>query len=35
MRSINAQFPEEEVEADLAQASKGLRKAKRNHARRR
>jgi prevent-host-death family protein len=40
MRSINAQFADEEVEADLVQATKALRKAKRSqakpsHARRR
>lgn len=35
MRSINAQFADDEVAADLAQATKTLRKAKRSHARRR
>src|SRR6266542_5499282 len=31
MRTINARFSEEEVESDLAQATKTIRKAKRSH----
>ena len=34
MQSINARFSDEEIESDLTQATKTLRKAKRSHARR-
>ncbi len=34
MSAINARYSDEEVEADLAQATKEVRKARRSHARR-
>lgn len=35
MRAVNARFNDEEIEYDLTQATKTLRKTKRSHARRR
>ena len=34
MRAVNARYSDEEIESDLTQATKTIRKAKRNHARR-
>ncbi|MCL5998117.1 MAG: type II toxin-antitoxin system Phd/YefM family antitoxin [Chloroflexi bacterium] len=34
MRAVNAPYSDQEIESDLAQATKAMRKAKRSHARR-